>query len=137
MIDASTSRRVVRSLLRGSVLALLLAGPGLARSQPPEPLARYVPAEGLAALVEHNGFAAHPEAWKATAAYKMLNETTLGAMLEDILVQLADRGFQTAPGAPLLGKELVALLSHRRKRDLLSVSSRQCSTAPSRKPWSW
>ena len=76
------------------------------------PLARYIPAEGLAAFVEHAGFDAHPEAWKGTAAYKMLNETSLGAMLEDILSQVADHGFRAAHEAPLTGKELVALLSH-------------------------
>ena len=62
--------------------------------------------------MEHDGVAGHAQAWKATAAYKMLNETSLGAMIEDIAVQLADRGLQTAPEAPLSGKELVALLSY-------------------------
>ncbi len=77
-----------------------------------QPLAQYIPAEGLAALVEHAGFDAHPEAWKGTALYRMLNATSLGAMLEDILSQVADQGFRAAHGAPLTGKELVALLSH-------------------------
>ena len=43
-----------------------------------QPLARYVPAEGLTVLLEHNGLAAQPQAWKGTAAYRMLNETSLG-----------------------------------------------------------
>ena len=111
MIYACTSRRAVRLFLRGAVFALLLAGSGLARSESPEPLARYIPAEGLTALVEHNGLAVHPKAWKATAAYKMLNETSLGAMLEDIMAQLADRALQTTHD-PVTGKELVELLEH-------------------------
>ena len=71
-----------------------------------------MPSEGLAALVEHNGLDARPDAWKGTAAYKMLNETSLGAMIEDITVQLIDRGLQGMPGAPLTGKEAVGLLTH-------------------------
>ena len=112
MIDALPLRGVVRSFRRGGLLCVLLAVTAIARAQAPEPLARYVPADGLAALVEHDGVAGHAQAWKATAAYKMLNETSLGAMIEDIAVQLADRGLQTAPEAPLSGKELVALLSY-------------------------
>src|SRR5208337_1470712 len=74
--------------------------------------ARYIPAEGLAAFVEHAGFNAHPKDWKGTALYRMLNETSLGAMLEDILGQVADQGFRATQGAPLSGKELVGLISH-------------------------
>ena len=136
MIDASTSRRAVRPFLRGALVALLLAGSGLARGEPPEPLARYIPAEGLAALVEHNGLAAHPEAWKATAAYKMLNETALGAMLEDIMVQLADLAFQTAPAPRSRVKSSSRCSRTWRKRGLPSAT---CTilNRPSRKLWSW
>ena len=112
MTDASTPRATAQPFLRSAILSLLLAGSGLAWGEPPEPLARYIPAEGLTALLEHDGLGAHPEAWKASAAYKMLNETTLGAMLEDILAQVADRALQSGPGAPVSGKELVMLLSH-------------------------
>ena len=49
-------------------------------------------------LVEHAGFDAQPEAWKGTALYRMLNETSLGAMLEDILSQVADQGFRKETG---------------------------------------
>jgi prepilin-type processing-associated H-X9-DG protein len=76
-------------------------------------LARYVPAEGLAILVEHNGFDTQPGAWKATAAARMLNETSLGTMLEDITAQVVDRGLQRLPGgAPVNGKEVVAVIAH-------------------------
>ncbi len=112
MSGIATVRRAARWSIVGSVLALGLAGPAWAQTDLAQPLARYIPAEGLAALVEHAGFDAHPEAWKGTAFYRMLNETSLGAMLEDILSQVADQGFRAAHGAPLTGKELVALLSH-------------------------
>lgn len=75
-------------------------------------LARYVPGEGLIVLIDHEGFEIQPEAWKKTAASKMLNGTPLGAMFKDIAAQVFDRGLQSTPGAPVNGKEVVALLSH-------------------------
>ncbi|HMF35940.1 MAG TPA: hypothetical protein VKF17_04845, partial [Isosphaeraceae bacterium] len=112
MSGIAATRRAARWSILGSVLALVLAVPAWAQTDAAQPLARYIPAEGLAALVEHAGFDAYPEAWKGTAAYRMLNETSLGAMLKDIVSQVADHGFRAAQGAPLTGKELVALLSH-------------------------
>ena len=111
MSGIAAVRRAARWSIVGSVLTLVLVVPAWAQTDVAQPLARYIPAEGLAALVEHAGFDAHPEAWKGTALYRMLNETSLGAMLEDILSQVADQGFRRA-GAPLSGKELVGLLSH-------------------------
>jgi prepilin-type processing-associated H-X9-DG protein len=55
-------------------------------------LARYVPRQDLAFLLEFDGLDAHADAWHATAAYKLLTETKLGAMLED----LARQGFEMA-----------------------------------------
>src|SRR4051812_43115400 len=46
------------------------------------PMARYAPGERLVLLVETNGLDAQADAWKKTAAYKMLTETPLGEMLE-------------------------------------------------------
>jgi len=112
MSGSAAARRAARWSIVGSVLTLVLVVPAWAQTDVAQPLAQYIPAEGLAALVEHAGFDAHPEAWKGTALYRMLNETSLGAMLEDILSQVADQGFRAAHGAPLSGKELVGLLSH-------------------------
>ena len=88
MIDALPSRRAVRSSRFTLAFTLLLAGPAFAGADDGQSLARFIPADGLAALVEHDGLAGHAEAWRASAAYKMLNETSLGAMVEDIAVQL-------------------------------------------------
>src|SRR5271157_6477684 len=112
MSGIAAARRAARWSILGSVLALVLAVPAWARSDAAQPLARYIPAEGLAAFVEHAGFDAHPKDWKGTALYRMLNETSLGEMLADILGQVADQGFRAAQGAPLSGKELVGLISH-------------------------
>jgi hypothetical protein len=112
MSGIAAARRLARRSILGNVLALVLASPAVAQTDVAQPLARYIPAEGLAALVEHGGFDAHPEAWKGTALYRMLSETSLGAMLEDIFSQIADQGFRATQGAQLTGTELVALLSH-------------------------
>ncbi len=96
----------------GACLALILAAPARAEDKAVEPLARYVPAADLAILLEHDGFDARPEAWKGTAAYQMLNKTSLGTMFEEIATQLVDRALQSAPGAPLSAKDAVSLLEH-------------------------
>ncbi len=113
-VKASASRASAAgwSIGRGAVLSLILAGLASAQRPDAEPLARYLPAEGLAVLFEHQGLDSQPDAWKGTAAYKMLNETSLGAMLEDVATQAIDRALRTAPAAPVTGKEAVALLIH-------------------------
>ena len=52
-----------------------------------KPLARLVPAKDLIFYAEFQGFDAHSEAWRRTAAYRLLNETKLGALLEDLAAQ--------------------------------------------------
>jgi prepilin-type processing-associated H-X9-DG protein len=102
-----------RSQIAGCWVGFVLLGLGAASNgQEAKPLARYVPLDGLSILVENDGLASNPKAWKATSMFKMLNETTLGVMLEDITTQLIDRGLQSAPGLPVTGKELTGLLEH-------------------------
>ncbi|WP_435007533.1 hypothetical protein P12x_004811 [Tundrisphaera lichenicola] len=71
-------------------------------------LARYVPKDDLLAYVEFDGLDAHADAWKQTAAYKILNNTTTGAMLEDLLGQLLEK----IPGKPVEPAEVVSILKH-------------------------
>src|SRR5436309_1382498 len=51
------------------------------------PLARYVPRQDLFFYLEFDGLDAHADAWKHSAAYKLLNDTKLGALLEDLTRQ--------------------------------------------------
>ncbi len=83
-----------------------------APSSQSQSLARYVPGEGLIFLFNHEGLESQPRAWKGTAASRMLNDTPLGAMFEDIAAQVIDRGLQAMPSAPVNGKEVVGVLSH-------------------------
>jgi len=78
-----------------------------------------VPGKDLAILLEHNGLDAQPGAWAGTAAYQMLNKTSLGAMLEEITSQLLDRAIQAAPGVPMNGKDVVGLLEHMGRKGIV------------------
>jgi hypothetical protein len=122
---------VRRAARRGLLLVLCLAGTVRAQGDGPEPLARYVPSDSLVVLLEHDGLQTHPDVWKGSAAYKILHETSLGAMLEDITEQLVTRGLQTMPAAPASGKDVVALLNHLLNRGFVIG---YCGTADPGKP---
>src|SRR4051794_10767298 len=52
-----------------------------------KPLARYVPKDDLLLYAEFAGLDAHAAAWKQTALCKLLNETTTGSMLAEVVSQ--------------------------------------------------
>ncbi len=81
---------------------------------PPDtsPLARYVPKENLVAYCEFSGLDAHEAAWKNTASYKMLNDTTLGEMLGALSEQLLEKLVSIDPNLRLNGAEIVSLVKH-------------------------
>ncbi|AGA25102.1 DUF1559 domain-containing protein [Singulisphaera acidiphila] len=114
-------RRTARAIALAASIFGMIATTTHAEDQAPKPgtaspksqsLARYIPGERLIVLIDHEGLEAQPDAWKGTAASKMLNGTPLGAMLLDIAAQVVDHGLQSMPGAPFNGKEVVALLAH-------------------------
>ncbi len=76
------------------------------------PLARYFPKDHLIMYLEFSGLDAHADAWNKTAAYKMLTETPLGEMLEEVSAQLMDKGLSYIPGHKLSGADIVALTKH-------------------------
>ncbi|MFO0907203.1 MAG: hypothetical protein U0794_02370 [Isosphaeraceae bacterium] len=88
---------------------------------PPDnlPLARYVPGEHLALLIEHDGLDNHAEGWAKTAAFKMLNETKLGAMLEAMTAQLADRVLASYPNRKLNGADVATIIKHAAMRGVV------------------
>jgi hypothetical protein len=73
----------------------------------PVPLAHYVPRDHLIFYAEFDGLDAHAEAWQKTAAYKLLNTTPLGAMLEEVAGQLLEKPLGAIPGHKVSGAELV------------------------------
>jgi hypothetical protein len=76
------------------------------------PLARYVPKEGLFFYFEDIGVNSQEQAWKKTAAYKMLTETTLGEMLEMMTTQAADQGMVNLPNRKISGADVSQILKH-------------------------
>ncbi len=58
-------------------------------------LARYVPQQDLVFFLEFDGLDARPAAWRTSAAYKLLNETKLGALIEDLASQGIDLSQQS------------------------------------------
>jgi hypothetical protein len=76
------------------------------------PLGRFVPKDNLILYVEFAGTYSHDESWKKTAAYRMLNETLLGAMLETMGGQLLDKVLEFVPNHTLSGAEAVKLIKH-------------------------
>src|SRR5207253_2113455 len=78
----------------------------------PAPLARYFPRRDLVVYAEFDGLDVHRDAWKKTATYRLLNETTTGPMLEQTLVRLLDALLARQSGVPAKGPEVVALGKH-------------------------
>ena len=70
--------------------------PGSAEAATP-PLARYVPSQDLIFFLEFDGLDAQSAAWRTSAAYKLLNETKLGALLENLATQGIDLAFESCP----------------------------------------
>ena len=60
------------------------------------PLARYLPQQDLAAYLEFEGLDAHGAAWHKSTAYKLLNDTSLGTLLEDLATQAIAQAQQSA-----------------------------------------
>jgi prepilin-type processing-associated H-X9-DG protein len=83
------------------------------RSQAAPTLARYVPRQDLAAYFEFQGLDSNAARWKNSATYKLLNETTFGAMLEDLIRQGADAALASSKAADKpTGEQVVALVEH-------------------------
>jgi len=121
------SRRAGRTFRPGEVFLVLAAvlastpSPSSAQATkakavkpPPDtrPLARYVPHENPILYAGTDGLDAHADAWKKTAAYKMLNDTPLGEMLETMGTQLADKALAFRPQSKVSGAEVVAMIKH-------------------------
>src|SRR5262249_46136328 len=78
----------ILALTASSASAQTQGGPSGAAIPPAAaPLARYVPRQHLAFFLEFDGLDSHKDAWRESAAHKLLNETSSGALLEDLCVQ--------------------------------------------------
>jgi len=75
---------------RGQATKTRVSGEAAARA-----LAQYVPRQDLVFFLEFDGLDARSTAWRASAAYKLLNETKLGALIEDLAAQGIDLSQQS------------------------------------------
>jgi prepilin-type processing-associated H-X9-DG protein len=82
-------------------VAALLATTARAQEAGPSPASpsRYIPAQNLGIYLEFEGLDAHEAAWRKSAAFKVLNETSLGTLLEDIAGQVIEQAQQSTPPA--------------------------------------
>lgn len=76
------------------------------------PLGRYVPADFPSIYIEHAGLDEHADAWHKTAAYKLLTETSLGAMLEDIATQYLESRLPQGADRKVTGAEVLKFVEH-------------------------
>ena len=74
--------------------------------------ARYLPRDIGLMFIEFDGLDAHPEAWSKAAASKLLNDTTLGEMLESVGVQMIDQLAPKNEGARVENAEIMQILRH-------------------------
>jgi hypothetical protein len=66
-------------------------------ASPAPSLARYIPQQDLVFYLEFEGLDAHASAWKKSAAYQLLSNTSLGALLEDLAGQVIEMAQQSVP----------------------------------------
>ncbi len=76
------------------------------------PLARYFPGQDLVVYVEFDGLDGHNGSWQKTAAYRVLNDTTTGAMYRAALPRIFEVLLSEEPAFPLNGSELTDLVLH-------------------------
>jgi hypothetical protein len=102
----------VWALCSALILVSAAVVPARAQDRPGQPpaLARYFPRQDLVVYAEFGGLDDRQDLWRQTAAYRLLNETTTGVMLEELVAQLADRALDTPPARALTGREWVALV---------------------------
>ncbi len=72
-------------------------GPAAGKPAAAAPLARCVPRQGLWLYLEFDGLDAHADSWRKSAAYKLLNETKLGALLEELSLQAIEITQESVP----------------------------------------
>ncbi len=88
-------------------------------------LAKKLPGTDLVVYIEIDGFDAHSKEWKSSAAYKALNQTTLGVLLEDLAAQGLDFAMKGKVTNPPKGAEVVKVIElAARKGIALSVNGK-------------
>src|ERR1017187_1757379 len=103
-----------------------------ARTASQLPLARYFPSQDLVVYVEFDGLDGHREAWKKTAAYRLLTETTTGAMYEAALPRVFGLLLSKQTEVRINGRELTNLGLHLIRSGFAVGINRAGGTGPPR-----
>ncbi len=121
-MDHASRNPWVLGFVVGLAMAVSSAWPVPALGQAPRPgdpdaskasLARFLPRQNLIAYLECDGLDAHGDAWKKSVAYKLLNDTKLGALLEDLARQGFELMRQSAGGdSPVTAADMIDLVKH-------------------------
>ena len=104
--------------------------PALEQKLPP--LARYFPAQDLVVYLEFDGLESHQRSWQKAAAYRLLNETTTGAMYLAALPRLFTLLMREQTDIPLTGRELTELALHLFRSGFAVGINRAGGTGPPR-----
>ncbi len=99
-----------RALFLIALAVGLPTGAASAQENRPSSLARYFPRKDLVAYVEFDGIDAHAEAWKKTAAARLLRETPAGSMLATVAEQVLDAALPPGVEGVPDGKEAAAVV---------------------------
>jgi len=104
------SRNPLSTAVLASALLLAVGAPSPAQTVDAggDSPARFIPADDLVFYGEFDGLDAHSRGWQKTAAYRLLNETPTGAMLEDLFLQIYPR----RPWKDLSAPEALQLIKH-------------------------
>ncbi|MDG3006701.1 hypothetical protein [Paludisphaera mucosa] len=119
-------RRVAPALLAAALVGLCIPVDAAAQTAPAAksaavepaspatstPGAAYVARDNLGMYLEFDGLDAHEDAWRKTAAYRMLNDTPMGAMLQEVGVPLFERVAGWLPNRKINGADGVAIIKH-------------------------
>jgi hypothetical protein len=94
-----------------SAVALAYWQEGAAPPAPKE-LAHYFPRKDLVVYAEFGGLDAHRDSWTKTAAYRLWNETSTGALYEQAIARAAEALAATQAKSPVTGQEVAAAATH-------------------------
>ncbi len=119
--ECAVGLALMAGLMSAAVASAQTAAPAAAAAAagPAAPLSAYVPGEQVSLYWEFQGTEAHAAAWQKTSAYKILNETPTGAMLEDVVGQLLSQTTVKTSKLRISGAEAVTLGKHLLKHGFL------------------
>ncbi|QDV33492.1 hypothetical protein [Tautonia plasticadhaerens] len=85
------------------------------------PLARYLPSSATGVFLEFPGLNSTPDAWRGSAAHGILNDTTLGAMIRELISQAVEAA-PNAPAGVMTGPEVALIAEHIARQGFVAAS---------------